>query len=154
MNEHLKEGQLRAALDGEVAAEALDHLRSCPACQARQRAIQSQRERTAANEARVEKLATAPDWVSGRQGICGTVLSTKLHETPRWGTLVMKALVELPDGRRAWGTLPSLVVGPDGQPVAGSAKGLRVKFTATIELSQNDPKFAFYKRPSNMEVTA
>lgn len=47
MNEHLKEGQLRAALDGELSGKFLDHLQSCPACRARQRAIQSQAERTA-----------------------------------------------------------------------------------------------------------
>lgn len=47
MNRHLNEGQLRAALDGELDGEALDHLRSCPSCRARQRTIQSQLERTA-----------------------------------------------------------------------------------------------------------
>ncbi len=47
MNEHLREGQLRAALDGELAGEALDHLRACPSCQARQETIQAQAQRTA-----------------------------------------------------------------------------------------------------------
>ncbi len=47
MNKHLSEGQLRAARDGELGAEALDHLRTCPACQAREKTIDSQVQRTA-----------------------------------------------------------------------------------------------------------
>ena len=42
MNKHLNDGQLRAALDGEVEARALEHLASCPTCQARQSALQAQ----------------------------------------------------------------------------------------------------------------
>lgn len=47
MNKHLSEGQLRAALDGELSAEALNHLEACPSCLSRQKAIQSQAQRTA-----------------------------------------------------------------------------------------------------------
>src|SRR5512135_3584070 len=47
MNKHLSEGQLRAALDKELSGEALQHLETCPACQTRQRTIQSQTRRTA-----------------------------------------------------------------------------------------------------------
>ena len=47
MNKHLSEGQLRAALDGELGVEALDHLEACPSCQSRQKAIQSQAQRAA-----------------------------------------------------------------------------------------------------------
>jgi len=42
MNKHLKDSQLRAALDGELDAAARHHLDSCSACQARQRMLQSQ----------------------------------------------------------------------------------------------------------------
>ncbi|HUI89118.1 MAG TPA: hypothetical protein VLX61_10390 [Anaerolineales bacterium] len=42
MKEHLNDGQLRAALDGELDAEAQHHLVACSACQARQRALQTQ----------------------------------------------------------------------------------------------------------------
>jgi hypothetical protein len=44
MNEHLNDGQLRAALDGELDAQALEHLSACPECQARQRKLQRQAE--------------------------------------------------------------------------------------------------------------
>ena len=40
MNAHLTEGQLRAALDGELDPPALQHLESCAACRERQRIIQ------------------------------------------------------------------------------------------------------------------
>ncbi|MEP6894945.1 MAG: hypothetical protein ABI986_04985 [Chloroflexota bacterium] len=42
MNTHLNEGQLRAALDGEVNTNELEHLTNCTECQARQKEIESQ----------------------------------------------------------------------------------------------------------------
>ncbi len=42
MSKHLNDGQLRAALDGELTTGLRRHLESCPACQARQRAMQAQ----------------------------------------------------------------------------------------------------------------
>ncbi|MGB8982452.1 MAG: DUF4367 domain-containing protein [Anaerolineales bacterium] len=47
MNKHLSEGQLRAALDGELAGEALRHLQSCDSCQMQQKTIRSQAQRIA-----------------------------------------------------------------------------------------------------------
>jgi hypothetical protein len=54
MNKHLSEGQLRAALDDELSGEALDHLKACPACQTRQKMIQSQ----------VQQIANKLDFLS------------------------------------------------------------------------------------------
>ncbi len=42
MNKHLNDGQLRAALDGELDVETQGHLDSCSVCQARQRILQVQ----------------------------------------------------------------------------------------------------------------
>jgi len=42
MKDHLNEGQLRAALDGELDSEELRHLESCPQCQARQKTLEAQ----------------------------------------------------------------------------------------------------------------
>jgi hypothetical protein len=47
MNKHLNDGQLRAALDGELNASELRHLESCAVCRARQDALQLQVKRTA-----------------------------------------------------------------------------------------------------------
>ncbi len=42
MNKHLNDGQLRAALDGELDAQSLQHLAGCAGCRARQAALQTQ----------------------------------------------------------------------------------------------------------------
>jgi len=42
MNEHLNDGQLRAALDGELPAGECEHLADCTLCQARQATLQGQ----------------------------------------------------------------------------------------------------------------
>ncbi len=47
MNEHLNDGQLRAALDGELNAGELRHLESCAACRTRKDALQLQVKQTA-----------------------------------------------------------------------------------------------------------
>lgn len=47
MNEHLNDGQLRAALDGELDSRELQHLETCPACQARRNDLQLQVKQTA-----------------------------------------------------------------------------------------------------------
>ena len=47
MNKHLNEGELRAALDGELDPDGLSHLEACPECQARQKTVRSQVERVA-----------------------------------------------------------------------------------------------------------
>jgi hypothetical protein len=47
MNKHLDDGELRAALDGELSAESLQHLEACPSCQTRQKEIRSQTQQIA-----------------------------------------------------------------------------------------------------------
>jgi hypothetical protein len=47
MNKHLNDGQLRAALDGELDATSQSHLDSCSACQARQKVLSAQIEKPA-----------------------------------------------------------------------------------------------------------
>ena len=42
MNNHLNEGQLRAALDSELSANELEHLANCTICQSKQKEIESQ----------------------------------------------------------------------------------------------------------------
>jgi hypothetical protein len=45
MRKHLTDGELRAALDGELDGEAHQHLERCPACQTRQRSLQAEHEK-------------------------------------------------------------------------------------------------------------
>ena len=68
MNEHLNEGQLRAALDGELDADGLSHLTSCQLCQTRQQEIQLQVSQTASKldflsaSSKVRDLPTNTAW--------------------------------------------------------------------------------------------
>ncbi len=47
MNKHLNDGQLRAALDGELSPDERQHLEICPACQTRQQTVEAQVQRAA-----------------------------------------------------------------------------------------------------------
>ena len=91
---------------------------------------------------RTAKHAVAPDWTPERADVTGTVLSTRCDQGP-YGA-VLKMLMELTDGRRCWGTVPSAILGLNG----GSLVGRSISFTATFESSADDKKFAFYKRPT------
>jgi hypothetical protein len=42
MNNHLNDGELRAALDGELGAEQLNHLEICSSCQSRQKMLETE----------------------------------------------------------------------------------------------------------------
>lgn len=42
MRKHLTDGELRAALDGELASDKFQHLESCPQCQSRQKILEAQ----------------------------------------------------------------------------------------------------------------
>ncbi len=53
--------------------------------------------------------------------------------------------VELADGARVWGTVPSAII--DDVEV-----GTKVAFTATFERSTEDEGFAFFKRPVKAHV--
>ncbi|MGB8212255.1 MAG: hypothetical protein WCE68_01735 [Anaerolineales bacterium] len=68
MKTHLKDGDLRAALDGELDAAGLQHLESCPTCQARQEWILSQ----------TQPAARALSFLSGRAQPTGPAAPTAL----------------------------------------------------------------------------
>lgn len=73
----------------------------------------------------------------GRQVITGTVLGMKWKSSSFGDTL--KMLVQDDRGFRVWGT------------VAGSLevnREDRIQFTATVERSDDDPRFGFFKRPA------
>ncbi len=47
MNKHLTDGELRASLDGELDSAGMSHISTCTECQARQRQLLSESQRTA-----------------------------------------------------------------------------------------------------------
>src|SRR5665213_1689287 len=87
-----------------------------------------------ADEAAV--TAAAPDVPTGRIIITRRVLGVKTQESA-WAD-VTKLLVQDLTGFKVWGTIFDNV-----------KKGDLVTFTATVEPSNDDKKFGFYKRPSN-----
>jgi len=89
------------------------------------------------------EAANAPDITDGRQVIKGEVLTTKWQEGFYGDTL--KMLVKAENGQKFWGTVPSAI---------DVERGDSVEFTATVERSDKDPKFGFYKRPAKASVTS
>lgn len=91
-------------------------------------------EREAATAAKVAEGVKVP---TGRVEVEGTVVSTKYVDNAYGGSL--KMLVQHESGWKVWGTVPSSL---------DVEKGDTVRFTATVEASNDDPLFGFYKRPT------
>lgn len=99
----------------------------------------------------------APDWpqMSGRVEVEGTVVSCRWDDTG-WGS-ALKMLVKLDDGRKCWGTCPrsvenDLMERSGSNSILDELKGRRVRFQAAVQVSDDDSKFAFFKRPAKAEV--
>jgi hypothetical protein len=69
MNKHLKDGDLRAALEGELDGVGRQHLESCSICKARQEVIQAQMQQTA----RGLSFLTAPAQTNGPAAKTGLI---------------------------------------------------------------------------------
>jgi hypothetical protein len=82
-----------------------------------------------------DKAAAKPA-PKGRVKIEGTVLKTETKET-QWGFREVMT-IKSDEGWIAWGSVPTN---------ATVAKDCKIVFVATVEPSENDPKFAFFKRP-------
>lgn len=105
--------------------------------------IETRPEREAKREA--EEAAAKPIPAGGRMEITGVVIATKVQEGP-YGS-VTKMLVQHVDGWKVWGTRPSLVRDADGNEIF-NVKGVTINFAATVEVSKDNPKFGFFKRPT------
>lgn len=114
---------------------------------------QWQVDREAAEAARAaEEAAAQPVPVTdARIEIEGEVLTVKEQEgyspNPWIHNTVIKMLVKTTQGYKLWGTLPRELGN-----LEGGAKGKRVKFSAKVERSPNDPKFGFFSRPTKAQV--
>lgn len=127
---------------------------------------------------RAEEASKAVPAPSGRVEVVGTVMSTRVVEGD-YG-ISWKILVLTDAGYKVWGTLPRAQAdiladefcdwmekkGYSYYSYGGSvfftgsengdldwkgAKGRRIKFTATLSPSADDPSFAFYSRPTKGE---
>jgi hypothetical protein len=81
---------------------------------------------------------TRPDLEEGRYKLSGVVKSTKVAFTD-WGSS-LKMLLELDNGNRVYGTVPSSIDEVD--------PGDRISLTGTVKRSDDDNHFGFYSRPS------
>ena len=61
MNKHLNDGQLRAALDGELDSDGLTHLETCLQCQTRRKVVQLQVERISGKLDFLSSTTKSPD---------------------------------------------------------------------------------------------
>lgn len=91
-----------------------------------------------------ERLFNVSPIRDGRQTLIGTILSTKWKPSPYGDQL--KMLVELPDGNKVYGTMPKSL------RALMPEKGTEVKFTATVQRSNDDEHFGFFYKPTNAEV--
>ena len=82
----------------------------------------------------------AKDAPSGRVEVTGEILSIKLRETDFFS--VFKMTIKTTDGWKLWVSLPSSL--DEAEAEVGDTVSMRV----TVTPSNDDPKFAFGKRPS------
>lgn len=104
------------------------------------------REIAAERAAREAAKAEIPAWEAGRQVVEGTVKTRKLVESQYGST--WKIRVVTADGRGLWVTEPSKMVNDEGETLYVTNIGDEVTLTATVEPSEDDPTFAFGKRPT------
>jgi hypothetical protein len=83
----------------------------------------------------------AEDCPRGRVTITGTVIKCAEHESD-WG-VSWKLTVKDDRGFLVWLTCPATL---------DASRGDRIQITASVEPSQNDPKFGFGKRPARAEI--
>lgn len=113
-----------------------------------------------AEKAAEPETTSLPANLDERIEITGKILAVKFTETA-YGTSE-KMLVLDDRGFRVWGTRGEGMLAPadrdaggwierDGEFHRPADKGDRVKFTARIEASDDDPAFGFYSRPTRYE---
>jgi len=122
---------------GEISAKQIELVFKIQKQEAER--AQRQAEREAQDAALIESGVQVP---TGRVTVTGVVLSVKVQDT-MYG-ITVKMLVQSVEGWKVWGTVPSSLI--DVQV------GQTVEFTATLEASQDDVLFGFYKRPTKAQI--
>lgn len=128
---------------GWLTDKQLEFLKVLPDRIERRPEIDAERERERA------KAKPCPE---GRVEIKAEVIKTEYRQTDFGETL--KMLVKATEGYLLWGTVPrSLEIFNDQEGVQrGLKRGDKIRFRATIQPSDQDEKFGFFKRPSNAEL--
>lgn len=116
---------------------------------------ESEERAVARDAAKAAQVAAGVAVPTGRVAIEGTVTTVRWQDSQYGGSLKIRVLAD--EGWAVWGTAPSAL----STMFHNVEKGDRVAFTATVEASNDDPTFGFYKRPTKarliepvLEVTA
>jgi len=100
---------------------------------------------------------------AGKQLITGTIISTKLVDGFGYNQRVLKMVVKDDRGFKLYGTVPQVIIDEAvKRPHSLGAqawdyevlKGQRVTFSATVQASDDDDKFGFFKRPTKAAIAA
>lgn len=79
--------------------------------------------------------------------VTGVIISTRYQDSKyAYGVSELKMLVQDDRGFRVWGTMPTSLEND------GADRQSRIKFTANLEPSDDDPKFGFFKKPRKAEI--
>ena len=107
-------------------------------------AVAKGEERKQADAAKRDAMkAAGVTMTEGRRVIEGEVATTKIQETMYGDTL--KMLVIDDEGFKYWGSVPAAI---------DPKRGDRVALTATVEVSDDDTMFGFFKRPAKAVITS
>lgn len=145
------EGYL-ANLRSAVLAEATDSALGLIVSLARSYERSIERAERDAERKREREAEVRVPCLTGRVIIVGKVVSTDVKDTPYGSRCVMT--VRDDRGFVVWGTEPSKILLPNGQPCAFLSIGDRIEFTATVERSDRDECFGFFTRPTKAKVVA
>jgi len=101
-----------------------------------------------AKEEQEANQAEAEDVPEGKGlEVTGRIISTRYQDSKfAYGVTELKMLVQDDRGFRVWGTMPTSLEN------VGADSGSRIRFTANLEPSNDDPKFGFFKRPRKAEL--
>jgi len=114
---------------------------------------------------RQDEILSAEAITAGKQMITGEIISTKWVDGFAYGQRVLKMVVKDDRGFKVWGTVPQTIIdegvcqaqtkfGPDTSFDYDALKGQRITFTATVQASNDDDKFGFFKRPTKAAIAA
>ena len=100
---------------------------------------------------------------AGKHIITGKIISTKLVDGFGYNQTVLKMLVVDDRGFKVYGTVPQAIIDeavPRPHSLGAQVwdyevlKGQRVTFSATVQASDDDDKFGFFKRPTKAAIAA
>lgn len=147
----------------DIAADIFDYIRRKGAASDKQVALLHrihdetvERERATAEMIERGELVPAP---TGRTVVTGTVIKTRREQGYGYHDPDVMKITVIADGDggsfKCHGTAPRSIARVDGDTPADDidlAAGDRVEFTATLTPKDNDPTFAFWKRPTKARV--